>query len=282
MFLCLGGMILVTLLRLDLAIEAERLPQVAVILADMVIVADVMMLVALFFSLTHRPCLPLFTLVQSFKMFRLVQWVSTWVQVKVLWCLAATREGASVLDLRLHVWIGQFVHLMSVLPDRPKNPKASNCLIWTLQNLANIWSTKHVESRGEPCNRSTYLSCARLVRRSICGTSGTHSAIRGKRYALVLLVSFSAIWRGLSSFHLTFITVWWQSLGIHSDQYIYKQNRRAGCIFHFSCAVNSGSGGAWCSACDFWMLASTKLKKASNVLQCLNLSINLSHVHMFT
>lgn len=95
MFLCLGGMILVTLLRLDLAIEAERLPQVAVILAD------VMMLVV--FSLTHRPCLPLFTLVQSFKMFRLVQWVSTWAQVKVLWCLAATREGASVLDLRLHV-----------------------------------------------------------------------------------------------------------------------------------------------------------------------------------
>ena len=138
-------------------------------------------------------------------------------------------------------------------------------------------------SKREPCNRSTYLSCARVVPRSICGicgTSGTHSAIRGKRYALALLISFPAVWWGLSSFHLTFIPVHpclgtkSRSLGIHSDI------SKAGCIFEFSCAVNSGSGGAWCSACDFWMLASTKLSKASNVLQYWNLSIELSHVHI--
>jgi len=70
MFLCLGGMILVTLLRLDLAIEAERLPQVAVILADMVIVADVMMLVALFFLIDAST---LSTLVYACSKFQDVQ-----------------------------------------------------------------------------------------------------------------------------------------------------------------------------------------------------------------
>ncbi len=83
-------------------------------------------------------------------------------------------------------------------------------------------------SRREPCNRSTYLSCARVVPRSICGgrgTSGTHSAIRGKRYALALLISFSAIWRGLSSFHLTFIPVH-PCLGTKStNPQRYKQSR---------------------------------------------------------